>query len=179
MGVIYVPVKKELYFASLDIGSYKATDVNEPSESLENLMHISAKLPSTFPEGGYVIVASRSHMNEQTKDYIDQKAAQCDSYRIVSIGSSLKFCLVAEGVAHEYPRFGPTMEWDTAAGHAIVRFTGGRVETYPQGEELQYNKENLLNPFFIVRSSFLLNDWWLVHTGFMLYNNLLFKIKII
>ncbi len=158
MGVIYVPVKKELYFASEETGSYKATGINDAVESLESLMDKSVKLPSTFPEGGYVIVASRSHMNEETKAYIDQKAAQCDSHRIVSIGSSLKFCLVAEGVAHEYPRFGPTMEWDTGAGHAIVKYTGGTVVVYPDGQELTYNKEDLLNPYFIVRSGFLMND---------------------
>ncbi len=157
-GVIYVPVKKVLYFASQDTGSYKAENITHTYQTLDDFLDKSQKLPSTFPEGGYVIVASRSHMNEETKNYIDEKAAQCDHHRIVSIGSSLKFCLVAEGQAHEYPRFGPTMEWDTAAGHAIVKYTGGKVVVYPTNEELKYNKENLLNPYFIVMSSFLMNN---------------------
>lgn len=151
-GVIYVPVKKLLYFASQDIGSYKATDISETFSGINQAIEKAEKLPSTFPIGGYVIVASRSHMNEETKKYIEIKAGQCDSYEIISIGSSLKFCLVAEGAAHEYPRFGPTMEWDTAAGHAIVKFAGGKVTLVDSDQELTYNKENLLNPHFIVKN---------------------------
>ncbi len=157
-GVIYVPVKKQLFFASQQLGSFKTGHIEQIVESVDLLLSNSQKLPSTFPQGGYVIVASRSHINEQTQDYIDQKAAQCDDFRIENIGSSLKFCLIAEGIAHEYPRFGPTMEWDTAAGHAIVKFTGGTVVVHPDGQELHYNKPDLHNPFFIVRSSFLMNE---------------------
>ncbi len=154
-GIIYVPVKKILYFASQDIGSYMAENISTKAESLDSLLKHAVKLPHTFPGGGYIIVASRSHINEETQRYIDERISQCPSYEIVSVGSSLKFCLVAEGRAHEYPRFGPTMEWDTAAGHAIVKFSGGKVIRTDNDRELEYNKENLLNPYFIVKSNFL------------------------
>ncbi len=155
-GVIYVPVKKLLYFAAEGLGSFMAENITQPQE-LDNLLENSVSLPHTFPGGGYIVVASRSHMNEETRRYIDSRVSQCPNYEIISIGSSLKFCLVAEGKAHEYPRFGPTMEWDTAAGHAIVKFSGGQVIRADNGQELEYNKENLLNPHFIVRSNFLEN----------------------
>lgn len=157
-GVVYVPVKQILYFASEKNGSFKIENISQTIDDLDSLIDKSTSLPCSFPQGGYVIVASRSHMNEQTKNYIDKKAAECDHHRIVSVGSSLKFCIVAEGLAHEYPRFGPTMEWDTAAGHAIVKFSGGKVCVYPNNHELTYNKSSLLNPYFIVKSTFLINE---------------------
>ncbi|MBL4577410.1 MAG: 3'(2'),5'-bisphosphate nucleotidase CysQ, partial [Flavobacteriales bacterium] len=70
---------------------------------------------------------------------------------LVAAGSAIKLCLVAEGVADEYPRFAPTMEWDTAAGHAIANFAGKQVTVYKTGEELKYNREDLVNPWFLVK----------------------------
>jgi 3'(2'), 5'-bisphosphate nucleotidase len=134
-GVIYVPAKKLLYFASQEIGSFMVDDVRSP-EPFSRLKLAGTSLPHTFPGGGYIVVASRSHINEETQRYIEQRVSQCPNYEIISIGSSLKFCLVAEGKAHEYPRFGPTMEWDTAAGHAIVKFSGGTVIRADNGQEL-------------------------------------------
>jgi 3'(2'), 5'-bisphosphate nucleotidase len=96
-------------------------------------------------------VASRSHINEETKEFINELEEEYGEVHVVSAGSSLKFCLIAEGRAHIYPRFGPTMEWDTAAGHAIAEEAGARVVQDNDDEDpLNYNKENLLNPFFIV-----------------------------
>ena len=155
LGVIYIPTKKILYFAEQELGSYKVENFTDPVENIENLVKNATKLPSTFPGGGYIVLASRSHMNEQTERYIDDKISQCPSYQIITVGSSIKFCLIAEGIAHEYPRFGPTMEWDTAAGHAIVKFSGGQVIRAEDGKELEYNKENLVNPDFIVKSMYL------------------------
>lgn len=97
-----------------------------------------------------MVVASRSHFNKETEAFINQLKEEYSKVDFISKGSSLKLCMVAEGTAHIYPRFGPTMEWDTAAAHAVVSAAGGQVLT-PEGEELLYNKENLLNPFFIVK----------------------------
>ncbi len=151
-GVIYVPVKKTLYFANEQIGSFKLENITQPIENLQSAIDSAIKLPHTFPGGGYIFVASLSHMNEQTEMYISNKAAGCPNIEIIRAGSSLKFCMVAEGLAHEYPRFGPTMEWDTAAGHAIVKFSGGTVINASSGNELIYNKPDLHNPNFIVKS---------------------------
>lgn len=90
-------------------------------------------------------------MSKETETFIQNLRQQHPDIQLTSIGSSIKICLVAEGTADIYPRFAPTMEWDTAAGHAIVRATG--KELYQQDEKtpLIYNKENLLNPWFIVK----------------------------
>jgi len=98
------------------------------------------------------VVGSRSHMNQNTLEFIKMIEKEHDTVEIVSIGSSLKFCLVAEGKANVYPRFAPTMEWDTAAGHAICKAVGLKVTSQETKNELEYNKENLLNPYFLVVS---------------------------
>ena len=96
------------------------------------------------------MVASRSHLTSETETYIKDLKKKHGAIELISSGSSIKICLVAEGKADVYPRFAPTMEWDTAAGHAIARAAG--MELYQAGKEepLQYNKEDLLNPWFIV-----------------------------
>jgi 3'(2'), 5'-bisphosphate nucleotidase len=96
------------------------------------------------------VVGSRSHMNQETTEFIDQSKLNFKKIEIISRGSSLKFCLVAEGEADVYPRFAPTMEWDTAAGHAICSAVGIKVISQETQKELVYNKENLLNPYFLV-----------------------------
>jgi 3'(2'), 5'-bisphosphate nucleotidase len=101
------------------------------------------RLPSATPP---VIVGSRSHANPELERYL----APLGDYELVSMGSSLKFCLLAEGRADFYPRLGPTSEWDTAAAHAVVLAAGGRITTL-EGEPLRYNlKDSLLNPPFLV-----------------------------
>ena len=152
-GVIYVPAKKQLYFADTEWGAYKADNLSALQEdaTIESLISASRRLPE--PEnkhGNFVIVASRSHLTPETQAYIDDMKKKHDKVETVSSGSSLKLCLVAEGKADVYPRFAPTMEWDTAAGHAIVRAAGGEVCQAGKNEPLHYNKENLLNPWFIV-----------------------------
>ncbi|MGB5508195.1 3'(2'),5'-bisphosphate nucleotidase CysQ family protein, partial [Robiginitalea sp.] len=96
------------------------------------------------------VVGSRSHMNAETEAFIEAMQERYEHIEIVSKGSSLKFCMVAEGRAHVYPRFAPTMEWDTAAGSAIVEAAGLKVVVRGTDEPLRYNKENLLNPYFLV-----------------------------
>jgi 3'(2'), 5'-bisphosphate nucleotidase len=136
-GVVYVPVLNNLYWGYHGGGSWLKRLSEDKMIKLEN----SGK--------GIVknIVASRSHMSKETKDFIDQYP----DATTISMGSSLKFLLVAEGKAEIYPRFAPTMEWDTAAAHAIVENCGCEVLTYPVMLPMQYNKENLLNEWFLVR----------------------------
>jgi 3'(2'), 5'-bisphosphate nucleotidase len=97
------------------------------------------------------IVGSRSHKTAELEAYVEEKRKTCGEVDFISAGSSLKICLVAEGRADIYPRLGPTMEWDTAAGQAIAEFAGAVVYEYETSTPLMYNKENLLNPWFIVQ----------------------------
>lgn len=135
LGVVYVPVKDIMYYADKS-GSFKEEDGQ------------IIKLPIEQKHDKLMVVASKSHFNQETKDYIENIGKD---YGLVNAGSSLKLCLVAEGKADVYPRLGPTMEWDTAAAHAVVKFAGKRVIDHETGSELRYNKENLLNPYFIVK----------------------------
>lgn len=146
-GVIYVPVTKELYFADKEIGSFKVEDFTEMTE---DIMFAAKKLPLQHDDKKYTAVASRSHMSPETQEFIDSKKATHGQVETISRGSSLKLCMVAEGKADIYPRFAPTMEWDTGAGHAIAAISGASVINHQTGQPLCYNKENLLNPWFIV-----------------------------
>jgi 3'(2'), 5'-bisphosphate nucleotidase len=155
MGVVLLPVKDILYFAAEEIGAFKISDTlwikNRPS--LSELQGNAQRLPIKT-EGGertFTAIASRSHLSDETSSYLETLKKEHGGIRTISAGSSLKFCLVAEGTADVYPRFAPTMEWDTAAGQAIVEHAGGAVLKYETGVPLRYNKENLLNPWFIVK----------------------------
>lgn len=150
-GVIYLPVKEELYFAAEGLGAYKLAGITSLPEgaTLETLMAKATSLPQPMARDHKVIVASRSHLTPETEEYVDAMKRKYGNVELISCGSSIKICRVAEGAADVYPRFAPTMEWDTAAGHAIARAAG--MEIYRAGEEnpLRYNKEDLLNPWFI------------------------------
>lgn len=126
MGVIYVPVKKTLYTGDAEMGAWKMKDAAQPV-TVETLQKKGEKLPCTTHPEKYVVAGSRSHMNPETEAYYNALKTKYPNMEIISKGSSLKICLVAEGSAHEYPRFGPTMEWDTAAGHAIAKATGKNI----------------------------------------------------
>jgi 3'(2'), 5'-bisphosphate nucleotidase len=157
MGVILVPVKDILYFAAEGTGAFRlsGTSALKNHLSFEELKRAAARLPlkTTAEARTFTAIASRSHMSGETSSFLEELKKEHGGIEIVSAGSSLKFCLVAEGAADIYPRFAPTMEWDTAAGQAIVEQAGGSVLQYGTGEPLRYNKENLLNPWFIVRRS--------------------------
>ena len=137
LGVVYPPVLDELYYASLNEGAYLEKD-----GTTEKLKTGQKDLNSV----GLKVVASRSHMSPETQQFVDK----LNKPDIVSKGSSLKFLLVASGQADVYPRFGPTMEWDTAAAQIIVEEAGGAVTLEDRKTKLSYNKEDLLNPYFIV-----------------------------
>ncbi len=153
MGVIYVPVLRDLYFGMEGEGAYKVSDITtRGGASWEDLTTFARRLPNAEKRRKFVVVASRSHLTPETEAYIEEVKRIHPDVELVSTGSSIKICLVAEGKADVYPRFAPTMEWDTAAGHAIARAAG--MEVYQAGtkEPLQYNKEDLLNPWFIVEA---------------------------
>jgi 3'(2'), 5'-bisphosphate nucleotidase len=150
MGVIYVPVKKELYFAMEGLGSYKV-NVNSVIANLETLIELSSSLPIDYKRENYVIVGSRSHMSSETELFFDEMKDKHGDVKVLAVGSSLKLCMVAEGKADAYPRYAPTMEWDTGAGHAIAKYAGFSVKQYNSTEDVIYNKENLLNPWFLVK----------------------------
>jgi 3'(2'), 5'-bisphosphate nucleotidase len=98
----------------------------------------------------YTVVGSRSHATPDLTRFVEKKRAEKGEVEFIPAGSSLKICLVAEGAADIYPRLGPTMEWDTAAGHAVAACAGAKVYKYEDGSPLEYNKRDLLNPWFVV-----------------------------
>ncbi|MFA5648089.1 MAG: 3'(2'),5'-bisphosphate nucleotidase CysQ [Bacteroidales bacterium] len=154
MGVIFIPVLNQLYFSLKDLGAYRLNDATNTINNaldIDDLINKSIKLPSDTPSLPYTIVASRSHISEDTKKYIEKISQEKGSVQILSKGSSLKICMVAEGKAHIYPRFGTTTEWDTAAGQAIAEESGCLVQSLDDGNRLMYNKEDIENPWFIVK----------------------------
>ena len=150
LGVIYVPVLKELYFASKELGSFKLNDVTRFT-SLEEILKEADQLPLPTKIENYTVVASKSHLSQETEEYIASLEKEYGEVKTISKGSSLKLCMVAEGQANQYPRFAPTMEWDTAAGQAICKYAGKMVYDYKTQEEMLYNRENLLNNWFLVK----------------------------
>jgi 3'(2'), 5'-bisphosphate nucleotidase len=151
LGVIYVPVTKTLYLAEVSTQTgYKAV-LESHQVTIDDLTAKLEKLQPSPAKNKVKVVGSRSHMSKETVAYVDTLKEQGKEVAIVSKGSSLKFCLVAEGNADVYPRFAPTMEWDTAAGQAICNAVGVQVIAEDTKAPLLYNKENLLNPWFICR----------------------------
>jgi len=181
LGVVYAPAIHTLYYAKKAEGAFKVIaddefwmlNRKEKFKRAEKLPIIQDLKPSTRnpKPNAYVVVVSRSHLNDETKKFIETLKTNdyrlsTNDYNFISIGSSLKLCLVAEGKADIYPRLAPTMEWDTAAADAIVREAGKSVyqlttidyqpstnDQRPSTNDhrpLQYNKQNLLNPWFVV-----------------------------
>ena len=159
LGVIFVPVLNQLYFAAQGIGSYKCENSQGLDELfagnnfLESLISQSRKLSATNKPAIFTAVASRSHNTPETAALIEDLRLQHGQVELISKGSSLKLCLVAEGAANIYPRLAPTMEWDTAAGQAIAEIAGFTVIDYHTKAPMQYNKVDLLNPWFVVSAS--------------------------
>ena len=137
MGVVYAPVLDELFYGIEGRGAKKKKK-GEEKEIKVSSFDLSQK--------GLNVVASRSHLSPETEAFM----SKLSDPQVVSKGSSLKLVMVAEGQADLYPRYAPTMEWDTAAAHAVVLAAGGKVYQADTEDELVYNKENLLNPYFLV-----------------------------
>ena len=153
LGIIYIPVKDVFYFAAKDFGTYKLenSEILTDDLSIKELIDKSQKLPlDNDSKTSITVIGSRSHTSEEFSEFVERLNEKYENVEFISSGSSLKLCLVAEGKADFYPRFGPTMEWDTAAGQAIVEQAEGTVIDTQTNEPLSYNKSNLLNPFFIV-----------------------------
>ncbi len=140
LGVIYAPTLSALYYAERSKGAYKKID--NKNERL---------LPQKKATNAVRILVSNSHLNQATQDYIAKLSSSGKEIEYVKMGSSLKFCLLADEQADIYPRLGPTMEWDTAAAHAILQEVGKNIYEYEGGFPLTYNKESLLNPSFVAR----------------------------
>ena len=152
-GVVYAPALNELFVGLPGKGAWLIKNP-EDGITLEAVMSKGETLPiSSSPDESstYKVVASRSHLSSETKDYLDKIEKERGELEVVSKGSSLKLCMVASGEADEYPRLGPTMEWDTAAAHAVVNGAGKTVRIWETGEEMVYNKRELLNPWFLVK----------------------------
>lgn len=139
-GAVYVPVTGELFIGGEGEAAVKIIEEKEIALKLQS----GDSFHQLIARSGLRVVASRSHLNDDTQAFVDS----LNSPEIVSMGSSLKFLALADQKADVYPRFAPTMEWDTAAAHAVMNSLGYHVENI-EGEELNYNKENLLNPHFI------------------------------
>ena len=134
-SIVYAPAREELYIAEKDQGATKNNKKIAVDSNTSNFLHL---------------VASKSHLNKRTQNYIDKISLGPD-INLIQFGSSLKICKIAEGKAHLYPRFGPTMEWDTCAADLLLTEAGGSMLD-EENKKLIYNKENLLNPFFIASS---------------------------
>lgn len=151
LGVIYAPALNTLYFAVVSESKAYRYKVSSENADIEKVLEDAEEISPANKTDKLKIVGSRSHMNDDTKDFIENlKETYGKDIEIVSRGSSLKFCLVAEGEAHIYPRFAPTMEWDTAAGHAICEAVGLKCLFRETGEPMTYNREDLLNGHFSV-----------------------------
>ncbi len=151
-GVVYAPVIQELYLGIPGRGAFLCREEKNFNQPLDYLLQFSEPMPvEPSDKEHFRVVASRSHYNDETKAYVESLDSDGKKISLVSIGSSLKLCMVALGSADIYPRLGPTMEWDTAAAHAVVKASGKNVYQADTGKELEYNKENLLNPYFVVR----------------------------
>lgn len=151
-GIIYVPAQKLLYIGEVSEGKAFKVSLSSHDTSIEEIFKNLVEIePKKTTSNTLQVVGSRSHMNQETEGYISKLEKSGKNVEIVSKGSSLKFCLIAEGKADIYPRFAPTMEWDTAAGQAICKAVGVEVINEETKKELLYNKGNLLNPWFICK----------------------------
>ena len=148
-GVVMVPVTGEIYIGWVGHGAFKWKPVPGQEPSWAAVLAHGTPLPQAF-ERGFTAVGSRSHMSPETEAYFKELELEHGQVSVLSKGSSLKLCMVAEGLADVYPRFAPTMEWDTAAGHAVCTAAGFRVLQWPELSPLKYNKPDLLNPWFWV-----------------------------
>ncbi len=133
--------------------SYDENTHESKHDGLSDFLSKAEKLPLNQSNREVTIVGSRSHQNFENSEIIRSFSSNFEAVNMLNVGSSLKFCKIAEGTADFYPRLGPTMEWDTAAGHAVCKFAGAMVYKYKTRDEINYNKPNLLNPFFVVVNS--------------------------
>lgn len=149
MGVVFAPWLGQLYYGSSEGAFFYQLESGWENKDNSILVRQGERLPYKLPDT-YTVVASKSHFSEETKQFIDKVRKKVGNVDFSSIGSSLKMCLVAAGKAHLYPRIGPTMEWDTAAGQAVVEAAGGVLLDLDTKKRMKYNRQNLLNNYFLV-----------------------------
>jgi len=142
LGIVYAPVLKKYWFGSKK-GSFKLENGRKQK------INVNKKVGKTVK-----VVASRSHKSPKLNTFL----SNFDKYELVSMGSSIKICLVAEGSADIYPRLAPTMEWDTAAAHAVLKFANGSLIDLNSNKEMIYNRKDLKNSFFIANSQLELKE---------------------
>lgn len=157
IGVIYAPVLKDIYFAYKGGGSYKISQhdmiVELTKKNLpDHLFEFSRKLPLRNLPKTYTVVASRSHLSREINEHLNRLRDLYGEIDLISAGSSIKQCWVAEGKAHEYPRFGRTMEWDTAAGQCILEEAGSQLIDLGTNAPMIYNRENMQNNYFMAKA---------------------------
>jgi 3'(2'), 5'-bisphosphate nucleotidase len=147
-GVIYIPTTKELFYGGKLIGAFKIDNITEYKS-------ISIIKPTILPthknKNKIVVTGSRSHGDEKTTAFYNEIKSNNKNVDFLKVGSAIKFCRVAEGKVDYYPRFHPCMEWDTAAGHAIVQGIGKEIYNANTNTPLVYNKESLFSPHFILK----------------------------
>ncbi len=154
IGIIYAPVLDTLYFACKSFGSYKVENASvvysrNKNIKLNSLIDVAVKLPLQNPPANYTMVVSRSHLSREINDYIKKREHIYGKVNTISVGSSIKQCWVAEGLAHEYPRLGRTMEWDTAAGQCILEESQAKLLDLQTNKSMIYNKLSVENNFFV------------------------------
>ncbi|WP_366512776.1 3'(2'),5'-bisphosphate nucleotidase CysQ [Kordia sp.] len=150
LGIIYIPAAKSLYFAITE--EKKAFKIVLEAHTItESMVQNATEIFAASESDTVTITSSHSSKNQEVLELINTLETEGKEVNLIKAGSSLKFCLMAEGQASYYPRCAPTMEWDTAAGHAICNAVGLEVYSLKTNKPLKYNKENLLNPWFLVR----------------------------
>ena len=145
-GVVLAPVLGHAYVGVVGEGAWRL----DVSADVDAAWNTRVSLPMNAGKRAFTVVASRSHMSPETEAYVDQAREEHGEVELISKGSSLKLCMVAEGTADAYPRFAPTMEWDTAAGQAVCEAAGCDVVDQNTGQTMRYNREELLNAWFLV-----------------------------
>lgn len=152
-GIVYVPAHRKLFFSVPGKGAYRVRDIdleNGHDLSFDQLMNLTESLPIPRPNNDFVVAVSQSHRSQEAVNFILKLEKHYSNVVVKQLGSALKICMVAEGTVDLVPRFGPTMEWDTAAGQALVEATGKKLYHYHNQVPLTYNKPNLINDWFIV-----------------------------
>ncbi len=148
LGIIYIPTTQEIFYGGKDIGSFKMMKNQfKPDFKVEN----GTKLFKKQANNPLIVTGSRSHGSEETELYFNQLKAKHPKLTFLKVGSAIKFCRLAEGKVDLYPRFQLCMEWDTAAGHAIINGIGKEVFYVNKKTPLVYNKEDLYSPYFIAK----------------------------
>jgi len=157
LGVVFAPARGMLHFGDARGAAYLVDDAALLAKAGVSMKEIEARalrLPRPKSDRPFMIVGSRSHGSPETAAYVESLRAAHPDLEMLGIGSSLKLCMVAEGAADAYPRFAPTMEWDTAAAHAVVLGAGKQIVRWEAGRgpagPVVYNKEDLTNPWFLV-----------------------------